>query len=95
MTLGAAYLTAMTCGAMGQRVPREGWKPAGWEPSEQKDAMISTKSVHYNTALKTPQCVFMPACVGAPRLFHVWAAWGINRIPAHVIKSVRQPDTRP
>ena len=56
MTLGAAYLTAMTCGAMGQRVPREGWKPKGWEPTEQKDAMITTKSVHYNTALKTPQC---------------------------------------
>ena len=24
--------------------------------TEQKDAMITTKSVHYNTALKTPQC---------------------------------------
>lgn len=27
LTLGAAYFTAMVAGAMGQRVPREGWKP--------------------------------------------------------------------
>ena len=62
MTLGTAYFASMCAGAMMQRVPADNWKPAGWTPPTANDAaaqMVATKSVHYNTALKTPQFYFL------------------------------------
>lgn len=56
-TLGAIYFVIMMCAAFGYRVPREGWKPEGWEPppEDEQHAMISQHSVHIDEALKTPQ----------------------------------------
>jgi MFS family permease len=56
-TLGAVYFVIMMCAAFGYRVPREGWKPEGWEPppEDTQHAMISHHSVHIDEALKTPQ----------------------------------------
>lgn len=56
-TLGAVYFVIMLCAAFGYRVPREGWKPKGWEPppEDTQHAMISHHSVHIDEALKTPQ----------------------------------------
>jgi len=56
-TLGAIYFVIMMCAAFGYRVPREGWKPAGWEPppEDEQHAMVSQHSVHIDEALKTPQ----------------------------------------
>lgn len=56
-TLGAIYFVIMLCAAFGYRVPREGWKPKGWEPppEDTQHAMISHHSVHIDEALKTPQ----------------------------------------
>ena len=56
-TLGAVYFVIMLCAAFGYRVPREGWKPEGWEPppEDTQHAMISHHSVHIDEALKTPQ----------------------------------------
>jgi len=56
-TLGAVYFVIMLCAAFGYRVPREGWKPKGWEPppEDSQHAMISQHSVHIDEALKTPQ----------------------------------------
>ena len=55
--LGAIYFVIMMCAAFGYRVPREGWKPEGWEPpSEDKQkSMITQHHVHIDEALKTRQ----------------------------------------
>jgi MFS family permease len=55
--LGVIYLIAMSLGALGFRVPPNGWKPAGWTPAANTAAntLISTRHVHLNQAWKTPQ----------------------------------------
>jgi MFS family permease len=52
MTLAAIYFVIMMIGARILRRPPEGWKPAGWNPSEKISAQ---KSVTRNAALRTPQ----------------------------------------
>ena len=56
-TLGAIYFVIMMCAAFGYRVPREGWKPAGWEPpaEDKQKSMITQHHVHIDEALKTRQ----------------------------------------
>ncbi len=56
-TLGAIYFVIMMIAAFSYRVPREGWKPKGWEPppEDAQHSMISRHHVHIDEALKTPQ----------------------------------------
>ncbi len=56
-TLGAIYFVIMLCAAFGYRIPREGWKPAGWEPptEDKQKSMITQHHVHIDEALKTRQ----------------------------------------
>lgn len=56
LTLAAAYLVFMMFGAFTVRVPADGWKPEGWEPSEvaAKD-LVTTASVTADNAIRTPQ----------------------------------------
>jgi len=57
-TIGIIYLLVMLCAAFGYRVPREGWKPEGWEPPEEGEhhgKMITMHHVHIDQALKTKQ----------------------------------------
>ncbi|MBK1622123.1 OFA family MFS transporter [Afifella marina] len=57
-TLGIIYFIVMVIASFSYRVPREGWKPAGWEPAAAHVAqrkMISDNDVHIDQALKTPQ----------------------------------------
>ena len=62
--LGIIYMVAMTLGALGFRVPPNGWRPAGWAPKADTSAsrLITTQHVHLNTAWKTPQ---------------FWLIWGV------------------
>ena len=56
--LGVIYFTVMMIAAFSYRVPAPGWKPAGWSPPDAEAAkkkMITTKHVHIDEALKTPQ----------------------------------------
>ena len=56
VTMGAVYFVAMMLGAFGYRVPREGWRPAGWTPPPAQQAvMITTGNVHVNEVIRTPQ----------------------------------------
>jgi MFS family permease len=56
LTLGLLYLVFMMFGAFIVRVPAEGWKPAGFDPSTVKaKAMVTTSSVSAANAIKTPQ----------------------------------------
>jgi MFS family permease len=56
-TLGAIYFVIMLCAAFGYRIPREGWKPVGWEPpaEDKQKSMITQHHVHIDEALKTRQ----------------------------------------
>jgi MFS family permease len=64
VALGAIYMVVMASGALGFRVPPNGWKPEGWTPPEEKQgkSMITHRHVHLNTAWKTPQ---------------FWLIWGV------------------
>jgi MFS family permease len=64
LTLAAIYFVFMICGALGYRVPREGWRPAGWTPVPEtaKHGLITQHHVHLDVAWRTPQ---------------FWLLWGV------------------
>ncbi|MEM1140045.1 MAG: MFS transporter, partial [Pseudomonadota bacterium] len=55
LTLGIVYFCVMVFAAFQYRVPREGWKPAGWEPKPVASGMVTRNNVHIDQALRTPQ----------------------------------------
>jgi MFS family permease len=56
LVMGIIYAIFMTVGWVLIRVPAPGWKPAGWEPSQQRTgALISTGNVSAANAIRTPQ----------------------------------------
>ncbi|MGH3360240.1 MAG: OFA family MFS transporter [Nocardioidaceae bacterium] len=56
VTLGLVYLVVMLFGAWLVRVPPEGWRPAGFDPSSVKQkALVTTESVSAANSIKTPQ----------------------------------------
>ena len=55
LTMGVIYFVAMMCGAFGYRLPPPDWRPAGWSPPTQRQALVTTRQVHVDEAIKTPQ----------------------------------------
>ena len=56
LVMAAIYFVFMMAGALGYRVPAEGWKPAGWTPpAASKSTMITDNHVHLSKAWKTRQ----------------------------------------
>ncbi|WP_338853613.1 OFA family MFS transporter [Alteromonas macleodii] len=57
LTLGIAYFIVMMFASFQYRVPKEGWKPDGWQPKPEASSkgMVSRNHVHIDQALKTPQ----------------------------------------
>ncbi|MDR5711112.1 OFA family MFS transporter [Nesterenkonia flava] len=56
LTLAVIYTPMMLFAAWIVRVPADGWKPEGFDPSKKKAAkMVSAGNVTANNALKTPQ----------------------------------------
>ena len=55
MTLGIVYFCVMVFAAFKYRVPKEGWKPEGWEPKPVASGMVTRNNVHIDQAFKTPQ----------------------------------------
>jgi MFS family permease len=55
LVLAAGYFVFMMAGALGYRVPAEGWAPAGWTPPADSKAGISRFHVHLKDAHRTPQ----------------------------------------
>ncbi|MCW2581363.1 MAG: Major Facilitator Superfamily transporter [Klenkia sp.] len=56
ITLGLVYLVFMLFGSAIIRVPADGWKPDGFDPSTIKSkALVTTDSVSAANAIKTPQ----------------------------------------
>jgi len=87
LVLAAIYFVFMISGALGYRIPAEGWKPAGWTPPPpSKSVMITQHHVHLSKAWKTRQfwlvwtvlCVNVTAGIGiigmaSPMLQEVFA----------------------
>ncbi len=55
VAMAAIYLVFMLIGSFAYHVPPAGWKPEGWTPPVNDNAMITSKNVHLNNAHKTPQ----------------------------------------
>ncbi len=55
VVLGIVYFIYMCIGALAIRIPAPDWKPEGWTPPSQQNAMISRNHVHIDRAIKTPQ----------------------------------------
>ena len=57
IVMGVVYFFVMSAGALGFRVPPNGWKPTGWEPTNANNgnAMITEGHVHLKRAWKTKQ----------------------------------------
>ncbi|TAM63194.1 MAG: MFS transporter [Rhodanobacter sp.] len=64
MVMGVIYFLAMSAGAIGFRVPPNGWHPTGWTPPAGSHAseMITHRHVHVEQSWKTPQ---------------FWLIWGV------------------
>ena len=55
ITMGIIYFVFMMGGAFGYRLPPAGWKPLGWTPPVNSNAMITTGNVDLKNAHKTLQ----------------------------------------
>jgi MFS family permease len=55
IVMGIIYLLFMQFGVWTIRVPADDWKPAGYVPNEEHNAMITTANVSADNAIKTPQ----------------------------------------
>jgi MFS family permease len=55
IVLGVVYFIWMMVGSLIVRVPQEGWLPAGYTPPAASAAMITTRNVSRDQALRTPQ----------------------------------------
>ncbi|SOC51520.1 Nitrate/nitrite transporter NarK [Blastococcus aggregatus] len=56
LTLAVLYALFMSFGALIVRVPADGWKPVGFDPSTVKQkALVTTDNVSANNAIRTPQ----------------------------------------
>ena len=55
ITMGIIYFVFMMGGAFGYRLPPAGWKPQGWTPAVNSNAMITTGNVDLKDAHKTLQ----------------------------------------
>jgi MFS family permease len=63
LTLAAIYFVFMMAGALGYRVPPDGWRPANWDPSKATSKkLVVDKHVHLSVAWRTPQ---------------FWLLWGV------------------
>ena len=66
LVMAAIYFVFMMSGALGYRIPAEGWKPEGWQPPPaSKSSMITANHVHLSKAWKTRQfwLVWMVLCL--------------------------------
>ena len=55
IVMGIIYLLFMQFGVWTIRVPADEWKPVGYVPNEEHNALITTANVSADNAIKTPQ----------------------------------------
>ncbi len=72
VTMGLLYFCFMMFGVFTVRLPRPGWRPAGWVPADRPRGMMTTANVTAARAITTPQfwllwvvlCVNVTAGIG-------------------------------
>jgi MFS family permease len=86
LTLAALYFVFMISGALGYRVPRNGWQPAGWKPAPEsaKTRLITRRNVHLEVAWRTPQFWLL----WAVRCLNVTAGIGILGMASPLLQEV-------
>ncbi|WP_404712984.1 OFA family MFS transporter [Sphingomonas sp. MMS24-J13] len=84
LVLAAIYFVFMMAGALGYRVPAEGWAPAGWAPPATASARISRFHVHLKDAHKTPQFWLIWAVL----LLNVSASIGIIGVASPMLQEI-------
>ena len=62
IVMGALYFISMMLGAFGYRLPPPGWQPAGYAPAANGRRLVTSRHVHVNEAVRTPQ---------------FWLLWGV------------------
>jgi MFS family permease len=55
VVMGVLYFISMVIGSLAIRIPPPDWKPAGWTAPAESKKMVTTRHVHIDQALKTPQ----------------------------------------
>jgi len=88
-TLGAIYFLVMTIAALSYRVPSKDWFPKGWVPpsdAEIQKKMITTKHVHIDEALRTPQFYLLWVIL----CFNVTAGIGVLGVAKTMITEIFQ-----
>jgi len=55
VTMDLLYGSLMLDGALTVRIPPAGWQPAGWNPRPAQSGLVTTRDVHANRAVRTPQ----------------------------------------
>jgi len=88
-TLGVIYFVVMTIAALSYKVPAEGWVPKGWTPpsdAEIEKKMITTKHVHIDEALRTPQFYLLWVIL----CFNVTAGIGVLGVAKTMITEIFQ-----
>jgi MFS family permease len=65
IAMAAIYFVFMLIGAFGYRLPPLEWRPEGWTPPSDNNAMITSRTVHLRNAHKTPQfwCLWLVLCL--------------------------------
>jgi MFS family permease len=62
VVMGTLYFIAMMLGAFGYRLPPPGWQPSGYVPAATNNRLVTSRHVHVNEAVRTPQ---------------FWLLWGV------------------
>ncbi len=85
VVLAAIYVVFMVAGALGYRVPPEGWTPAGWTPpAPAANALVTHRHVHLDRAWKTPQFWLLWAVL----MLNVSAGIGVLYIASPMLQEV-------
>ncbi len=65
IAMAAIYAVFMAIGSFGYRLPPVGWKPEGWTPPANGNAMITSSHVNLKDAHKTPAfwCLWLVLCL--------------------------------
>src|SRR4029079_1179300 len=88
--LGGLYFGLMLLAACSYRIPRPGWRPSNWDPddpSRRARALISSRDVHIDEALKTPQfwLLWVVLC------FNVTAGIGVLGVAKTMLREIFGP----
>ncbi len=85
VVMGVVYFVFMMGGALGYRVPPNGWQPEGWTPpAAAARGMITTRDVDLKDAHKTPQfwMIWVVLC------FNVSAGIGVLALASPILQEI-------